>query len=221
MTLGREAQMYVDWNAKLLACLRLAVDNRIDPGSSGDRPRRRRSQRTPSNWNSGSVETCEALLVASPFGAHDVFGRSPILHPSGCRRRERIRGIEVVHAIALTKRAHLKATITIPPARRVEDLEANLLKVEAHMNRYQVLAGRPLDEDLTVTILIEASLPEHCSKLEMSQKDLCHTTRLGTTSARTSDDVVTPRRRNRCQWTSGTGRRKSLSLVPPSSIAGV
>lgn len=65
------------------------------------------------------------------------------------------------------------AIITDPPANRVEHLEDNLLMVEPHMERDEVLAEPP-DEDDTVTVLIEACVPELRSKLEIPQKDVPH-----------------------------------------------
>lgn len=61
---------------------------------------------------------------------------------------------------ALTKRAHLTAVIANLPAKRIEELEPKPLQLDSHMKRYEALAGRPLDKDLMVTVLIESCVEE-------------------------------------------------------------
>lgn len=68
----------------------------------------------------------------------------------------------------LTNNKCLKAITTNAPAKRIEGLEPNHLKFEPHTKRYEALAGRPLDEDLTLTELIDACVKKPRDKLEMA-----------------------------------------------------
>lgn len=65
-----------------------------------------------------------------------------------------------------TKRAVLKAIITNPPSRRAEEVERSLFKAEELMNEYEVLAGKPLDEDLGVTVIIDLCVQDLKDRLE-------------------------------------------------------
>lgn len=47
---------------------------------------------------------------------------------------------------ALTQRSDLKAITPNTPAKRIEELEANLLKLASHIEPYESLGGRPLGE---------------------------------------------------------------------------
>lgn len=71
----------------------------------------------------------------------------------------------------LSKRAHVKAIMTNTSAKRIEDLEPKLLKLEPHVNRCEALAGRPFDEYFAVTVLVESCVKER-SKFDSPSKDL-------------------------------------------------
>lgn len=71
---------------------------------------------------------------------------------------------------ALTNRAHFKAIITAPSARRIGELDSNLFEVEARMKRQEAPAGRPVGEDLAVIVLFGASLKELRDKLDMTNQ---------------------------------------------------
>lgn len=66
-----------------------------------------------------------------------------------------------------TKRLILKAIINTTLVEKAEDMERNLLKVEQLMQKYEVIAGRPRDEDSWVTVIIALSVKDvkdrlHC-----------------------------------------------------------
>lgn len=75
---------------------------------------------------------------------------------------------------AQSKRANLEATITTPQASRVEELDSILLQPEGNIKRYEELAGRPLEETCTVTVLPDTCVPALRSKLEMSSRDMSY-----------------------------------------------
>lgn len=48
----------------------------------------------------------------------------------------------------------LKRIINTGQSKSTEDMERNLLRVKQLMKKYEVLAGRPLDEYLGVTVIV-------------------------------------------------------------------
>lgn len=65
-----------------------------------------------------------------------------------------------------TKRAVLKAIITNPPSKRAVEMEHHLLKAEELMTRYTVLAGRPFDEYVGITVISDLCVQDLKDRLE-------------------------------------------------------
>lgn len=73
-----------------------------------------------------------------------------------------------------TKRAVLKAILTNRPSKRAEEMGRNLRKIEEPMKRYEVLAGKPLDETLAITVIMYLCVKERKDRLEVDTKDMAH-----------------------------------------------
>jgi len=73
-----------------------------------------------------------------------------------------------------TKRALLKAIINNAPAKKPEELEKNLMKVEEYMKKYELMAGNELPEDLKVTVIIDLCTKDLKEHLELSTRDMTY-----------------------------------------------
>ena len=71
-----------------------------------------------------------------------------------------------------TKRALLKTIFNMKAAKKVEDIEKNLLKLEEIYNRYENMATTKLSEDIKTVIMIELCTPELKEHLEFNSKDV-------------------------------------------------
>lgn len=135
-------------------------------------------------------------------------------------------GLEAVRLImarygprtAQSKRACFEATMTTTQAKWVESFASTLLQLQRNIKLYEELVATPFDEDLAVTILTEAGVPELRSKLEMSSRGVSYTGGSGAPSSPASSGVATPQQvRFRC--TSGTRTRRS-PIAPQNSRIG-
>ena len=73
-----------------------------------------------------------------------------------------------------TKRALLKAIINNVPAKKPDELEKNLMKVEEYMKKYEVMAGNELPEDLKVTVIIDLCTKDLKEHLELSTREMSY-----------------------------------------------
>ena len=73
-----------------------------------------------------------------------------------------------------TKRALLKAIFNLKAAKKVEDIEKNVLRLEEIFNRYEVMAKEGLPEDIKTVIMIELCTPELKEHLEFNIKDVSY-----------------------------------------------
>lgn len=89
-------------------------------------------------------------LASGPFGEGDAY----FVHP---------------HVLSRTR---LSSCTSV-------DLEAELPKVEDDMKRYEALAGHPLDDDTTVTVLISVCVNELRDRLEANGKGMSYKKVLG------------------------------------------
>lgn len=63
-----------------------------------------------------------------------------------------------------------KAILNNSSAKRVEELKANLMRVEGHVKCYEELAGCPHDEGISVTLLISTCVKVLRERLETANK---------------------------------------------------
>ena len=73
-----------------------------------------------------------------------------------------------------TKRALLKSIFNMKSAKKVEEIENNLLKVEEIFTRYETMSDNTLPEDIKTVILIELCTPDLKEHLEFSSKDVSY-----------------------------------------------
>ena len=73
-----------------------------------------------------------------------------------------------------TKRALLRSIFTMKSAKKVEDIERNLLKLEKTYDRYEAMATEKLPEDIKTVIMIELCTPELKEHLEFNTKDVTY-----------------------------------------------
>ena len=71
-----------------------------------------------------------------------------------------------------TKRALLKSLFTMKPAKRIEEIEKNILRVEDIYARYEVMSQVALPADVKTVIMTELCTPELKEYLEFNNKDL-------------------------------------------------
>ena len=71
-----------------------------------------------------------------------------------------------------TKRAMLKSIFNMKAAKKVEEIEKNVLKLEEIYNRYEAMAKGGLPEDIKTVIMIELCTPELKEHLEFNLKDV-------------------------------------------------
>ena len=70
-----------------------------------------------------------------------------------------------------TKRALLKSLFNMKPAKRIEEIEKNLLRVEEIYARYEVMSKAAIPEDIKTVIMTELCTPELREYLEFNNKD--------------------------------------------------
>lgn len=75
---------------------------------------------------------------------------------------------------ALTNMVHFKAMINNPPAKRIEDLAPDLMRVEGHMRNYNASAGGPLREEISVAARTSLCVEELGEILEMANKEMSY-----------------------------------------------
>jgi hypothetical protein len=71
-----------------------------------------------------------------------------------------------------TKRALLKSIINNPQSKKVQEVEANLMRIEDLMKKYESIATEKLPEDLKVTVIMDLCHKELREHLELSTKDV-------------------------------------------------
>ena len=70
-----------------------------------------------------------------------------------------------------TKRALLKNLFNMKAAKRIEEIEKNLLRVEETYARYEIMSSAAIPEDIKTVILTELCTPELKEYLEFNSKD--------------------------------------------------
>ena len=73
-----------------------------------------------------------------------------------------------------TKRALLKSLFNMKAAKKVEEIEKNLLRVEEIYSRYETMAKEKLQEDIKTVIMTELCTPELKEYLEFNNKDVSY-----------------------------------------------
>ena len=73
-----------------------------------------------------------------------------------------------------TKRALLKCLFNMKAARKVEEIEKNLLRVEEIYSRYETMTKERLPEDIKTVIMTELCTPELKEYLEFNNKDISY-----------------------------------------------
>ena len=71
-----------------------------------------------------------------------------------------------------TKRALLKTIFNMKAAKKVEEIEKNVLKLEEIYNRYESMSKNELPEDIKTVIMIELCTPDLKEHLEFNLKDV-------------------------------------------------
>ena len=71
-----------------------------------------------------------------------------------------------------TKRALLKSIFNMKAAKKVEEIEKNLLRLEDIFTRYETMSNTKLPEDIKTVIMIELSTPDLKEHLEFNLKDM-------------------------------------------------
>ena len=71
-----------------------------------------------------------------------------------------------------TKRALLKTIFNMKAAKKVEEIEKNLLKLEDIFTRYETMANNKLPEDVKTVIMMERCTPDLEESLEFNLKDV-------------------------------------------------
>ena len=70
-----------------------------------------------------------------------------------------------------TKRALLKSLFNMKAAKKIEDIERNILRVEEIYARYEVMSKEAIQEDIKTVIMTELCTPELKEYLEFNNKD--------------------------------------------------
>ena len=70
-----------------------------------------------------------------------------------------------------TKRALLKSLFTMRPAKKIEEIEKNILRVEEIYARYEIMSKAAIPEDIKTVIMTELCTPELKEYLEFNTKD--------------------------------------------------
>ena len=175
-----EERKYPEWKAKLMAYLRV-------------------SQREADQWVQwASIETSEVndQSILNHFGqdvgrAVSEFATKLYSTLMSCAEEDAFRichsvkngnGLEAMRLLVKrfeprtpgTKRAVLKSIINNPAARKTEDMEANLMKVEELIKKYEHLSTETLPQDLKVTVIIDLCVKELKEHLELITRDLTY-----------------------------------------------
>ena len=155
-----EERKYPEWKAKLMAYLKVTVK---DSGQW-------------TIWASQNKDTITEDMIRDAFGVDSpaIIEFAVKLYATllSCTEDDAFRichsvkdgnGLEAMRLMVKrfeprtlgTKRAILKSIINNPAAKKVEDVEQNLMHVEELMRKYENLARDTLPEDLKVTIIID------------------------------------------------------------------
>ena len=73
-----------------------------------------------------------------------------------------------------TKRALLKTIFNMKAAKKVDEIEKNILKLEETYKRYEAMSDAKLPEDIKTVIMIELCTPKLKDHLEFTSKDLSY-----------------------------------------------
>ena len=73
-----------------------------------------------------------------------------------------------------TKRALLKAVVSDAPAKKLEEIEKNLMNVDELMKKCEVLGGEPLPEDLRVIVIIDLCAIDLEDHFELITREVQH-----------------------------------------------
>merc|ERR1712082_516337 len=73
-----------------------------------------------------------------------------------------------------TRRALLKSIFNMKAAKKVGDIEKNVLKLEETYKRYEAMSPDKLPDDIKTVIMIELCTPELKEHLEFNSKDVAY-----------------------------------------------
>ena len=191
---GDEAK-YAEWKAKLLAYLRISTPQSDDWIT----------------WTASMTTTIseEDIDLVYPDVKPEVlkFARNLYSVLLSCTEDDPFRichsvkegnGLEAIRLLMKryeprtpgTKRALLKAIINNPAAKKPDEVEKNLMKVEEYIKKYEVMSVSELPEDLKVTVLIDLCPTDLKEHLELTTREM--------TYKQVRDEVIsyTERKRN-------------------------
>ena len=176
-----EERKYPEWKAKLMAYLKVTV----------------KESEEWITWASTETDTIDEESIRHNFGT-DVAGRAVMefavkLYSTllSCTEEDAFRichsvksgnGLEAMRLLVKrfeprtpgTKRAVLKSIINNPAAKKTEEIEANLMRVEELIKKYEHLANDTLPEDLRVTVIIDLCVKDLKEHLELITKEMTY-----------------------------------------------
>jgi hypothetical protein len=176
-----EERKYPEWKAKLMAYLKVTV----------------KESEEWITWASTETDTIDEESIQHNFGT-DVAGRAVMefavkLYSTllSCTEEDAFRichsvksgnGLEAMRLLVKrfeprtpgTKRAVLKSIINNPAAKKTEEIEANLMRVEELIKKYEHLANDTLPEDLRVTVIIDLCVKDLKEHLELITKEMTY-----------------------------------------------
>ena len=179
ITFKGEEKKYTEWKAKMLAFPKVNI----------------KSSDEWIAWAVASKDCITAEIVAKDWGQHadQVMSFASTLYSTllSCTEEDAFRichsvkdgnGLEAMRLIVkryeprtpATKRALLKAVINNPQAKKVEDIEINLMHVEEVIKKYENLARDSLPEDLQVTVIIDLCTKDLKEHLELITKEMTY-----------------------------------------------
>ena len=176
-----EERKYPEWKAKLMAFLKVTV----------------RESEEWIVWAAAETDTIDDESIRDSFGT-DAVGRSVAefavkLYSTllSCTEEDAFRichsvktgnGLEAMRLLVKrfeprtpgTKRAVLKSIINNPAAKKTDEIEANLMRVEELIKKYEHLANETLPEDLRVTVIIDLCVKDLKEHLELITKEMSY-----------------------------------------------
>ena len=180
-----EERRYAEWKAKLYAYLKITFPEAMDWISWA----------TKSPVPIIEEEITKTLPIDTNVKYVDILTFSNKLYATllGCVEEDAFRicysvknenGLEAMRLLVNryeprtpgTKRALLKAIINNPPAKKAEDIEANLMHMEELISKYESMAGgdERLPTDLKVTVMIDLCVKDLREHLELNTKDMLY-----------------------------------------------
>ena len=180
-----EERRYAEWKAKLYAYLKITFPEAMDWISWA----------TKSPVPITEEEITKTLPIDTNVKYVDILTFSNKLYATllGCVEEDAFRicysvknenGLEAMRLLVNryeprtpgTKRALLKAIINNPPAKKAEDIEANLMHMEELISKYESMAGgdERLPTDLKVTVMIDLCVKDLREHLELNTKDMLY-----------------------------------------------